>query len=625
MGTYCVTVTDQNGCTEVLCTAVNQPDQLVASIVSTDAKCTFSNGSASVVGTSGGTNPYTFLWSNSQITATATGLYPTDYGVVVTDAMGCTLALNVTVSDQPGPAVDNIVITDPLCFGDCDGTATADVSGGTSPLTFHWNDVSQQAGQTAAGLCAGNYCVTVTDDNGCLAADCGTVVQPPSLIVNFASGVLQLCAGQTGNISIAAEGGSGGFTFVWGDYGDSLGIVGPGPHSVTPEPSTIEPYSVTVTDANGCTANNTMIVNTGPQLLVDMPDTVETCLGNPVLISSTGYGGTAIADYQWVWSTGDSASAVITTAIEVSPTDTTTYFVVLSDGCSAPATGTIIVVVNPIPTPSFGVLENEGCPPLEAYFNGSSSMDNSIMEWDFQGDGIVDYVDSNLYQGDFSNPIFFYEESGMYTVVVTVISEHRCTTTVSIQDYINIYPTPVASFEVYPEIATLLNPFVEVNANASVGVDSLYIWDFNDPYNTESGFGVINEHVYSDTGWYGIALDVVNVHGCHDYDTVMFRVDPDFAIYAPNAFTPNDDGKNDGFKLFGVGVDRDNFELSIYDRWGEMIYYTQDFDAVWDGSIKNSTKLAPNDVYIWKAFAKPMNTSDRKDPEEFIGTVTVVK
>ncbi|MBT6439250.1 MAG: T9SS type B sorting domain-containing protein, partial [Flavobacteriales bacterium] len=626
IGTYSATVTDANGCVMSLSAVVNQPIQLVASIQSTDASCTFSNGAANISGVNGGTPGYTYTWNGMpQFTSTtATGLYPTGYSATVTDLMGCFVPLNVTVVDQAGPAINGINVTTPLCFGDCDGTATANITGGTSPLVYHWNDLVQQGGNPAVALCAGNYCVTVTDNNGCVAADCASVVQPSLFTASAVASDYTPCAGVDISISAAPSGGTPPFSnIVW--YNAATGLVGYGPHNVTPDPSSIVSYPFIITDANGCLATDSATIIAGSDLLVDMPDTVETCLGNPVLISSTGFGGTAIADYEWSWSTGDSASAVITSDIQVAPTDTTTYLVKLEDGCSEPGYGEIVVIVNPIPTPAYGVLDSDGCPPFEAYFNGNSSMDGSMIEWDFNGDGIVDHIDSNVTSGFSVNPVYIYEESGLYSVGITVISADRCSSTVSILDYINVFPSPIANFEASADNVTLINPFVEVNANASVGVDSLYMWDFSDPYDVTSAYGVTNEHFYSDTGWYSIALDVVNVQGCHDYDTIDIYIQPDFALYAPNAFTPNDDNINDGFRLQGVGVDLNNFELFIYNRWGGQIFHTTNFHQEWDGSIKLSDKLAPNDVYVWKAFAKRIGTSDKKDPEEFIGTVTVVR
>ncbi|MDC3260005.1 gliding motility-associated C-terminal domain-containing protein, partial [bacterium] len=624
IGTYNVTVTDANGCTNSLSAIVNQPTQLTASIQATDATCTLFNGSASISAVSGGTPDYEYLWSNGETSTLATGLYPTDHSAVVTDVMGCSIVLTVTVIDQAGPTINGISVTNPNCFGDCDGTATASVSGGTTPFVYHWNDIPQQDGNPALMLCADNYCVTVTDNNGCAAADCATIVQPELFTASSVASNYTPCAGEDITISASHSGGTGPYTnIVW--YNAASGFGGYGPHNVSPVPNSIVNYPFTITDANGCFASDSATIIASAELLVDMPDTVETCIGNPVLISSTGFGGTAIVDYQWTWSTGETAYGVITSAIDVAPTDTTTYLVTLEDGCSDPASNEIVVVVNPIPTPAFGVLDSDGCPPFEAFFNGNSSMDGSTLEWDFNGDGIVDHVDSNLTAGLSTNTTYTYEESGLYSVGLTVVSSNQCTSTISIIDYIDIYASPVASFETPPVDVTLINPVVELNATASFGVDSLYMWDFNDPFDASTGYGVVNEHVYSDTGWYSIELDVVNIQGCHDYDTLDIYINPAFALYAPNAFTPNDDNVNDGFRLQGVGVDETNFELFIYNRWGERIFYTTDFHEAWDGTINFTDELAPSDAYVWKAFAKRTGTSNKTEPAGFIGTVTVVR
>ena len=342
----------------------------------------------------------------------------------------------------------------------------------------------------------------------------------------------------------------------------------------------------------------------------------------PFIINSEGFGGTAISDYQWTWSNNYLSNSASTSCQQVNPTDTTVFQATLNDGCSTPASGLITVIVNPIPTLSYGVLENEGCPPFEAFFNGSSSMDNSTIEWDLNGDGIADTIDYNINTGSFSSPIYTYQNSGFYTVSLTVISEHNCSSTVSIQDYIDVYPQPIASFIIDPIVTTLINPAIEVNGSSSIGVDSLYMWDFNDLVDSRNDTGMFSNHIYSDTGSYYISLDVVNALGCHDHDTVLLVVEPDYAIYAPNAFSPDDDNVNDGFKIYGVGLDPNNFELMIYDRWGELIFISSNLYQEWDGTIKGTENFAPNDVYVWKALYIPYNYTE---PIEVVGHVTVVR
>ena len=616
-GTCTITVTDQNGCSITESATITEPTELTATTSSTDAYCTGFNGSATINGF-GGTPPYTSPFPGGPTTFTLSGLYYGTYTGEITDDHGCTLSAPITVNDQPGPIINSISFVEPTCFGDCDGAATVFVSSGTSPLNYEWCDVASQDSSVAIGLCAGNYCITVTDNKGCIAIDYGVLNEPSELLVAAVPPTTQVCAGECATIGAVPSGGSPSYSIAWSD---PL-LSGFGPMQVCNDPSTLTTYSYTVTDAMGCEGTNQTLVTVGAELMVSMPGNVETCLGNPVAICADGFGGTAIADYLWTWSNNATCASTAICCQTVNPTDTTVYQATLDDGCSTPASGFITVIVNPIPTPSFGVLTSQGCPPFEAFFNGSSSMDNSTLEWDFNDDGIVDTTDSNLNLGDFSYPIYTYENSGLYTVALTVISEHNCSSTVSIVDYMNIYPRPIAAFSTDPVVTTLINPVVDVNASASIGVDSLYMWDFDDPFNTFNDTGVVASHLYQDTGRYNIWLDVVNTAGCHDTTIVEFVVEPDFAVYAPNAFTPDDDNLNDGFRVYGIGIDLNSFDLMIYDRWGEVIFTSDKLEEEWNGTIKRSEKLAPNDVYIWKAIVTPY---EHTDPIEIIGHVTVVR
>jgi len=617
-GTCFVTVTDQHGCSETSGAAIIlEPTELTATVSSSDAVCTGYNGSVTIDG-SGGTLPYTSSYPGGPTSFTLSGLYYGTYTAEITDDHGCSVSLPMSVIDQPGPIINSISFVEPTCFGECDGEATVAVSGGTTPLNYEWCDVASQGTPSASGLCAGNYCITVTDNNGCTAIDYDVLAEPSELIVTAVPPTIQVCAGECATIGAVPSGGNPGYSISWSDPS----LTGFGPMPVCNGSSTLTTYSYTVTDALGCTGSNQTLVTVGPELIVTMPGTVETCLGNPVAICAEGFGGTAIMDYEWTWSNNYLSNGASTSCQQVNPTDTTVFQAILNDGCSTPASGLITVIVNPIPTLSYGVLENEGCPPFEAYFNGSSSMDNSTIEWDFNGDGIADTTDYNVNTGNFSSPIFTYQNSGLYTVSLTVISEDNCSSTVSIQDYIDVYPQPIASFITDPIVAELINPTVEVNGSSSIGVDSLYMWDFDDLVDSRNDTGIFAIHVYSDTGHYYISLDVVNTAGCHDFDTVLFVIDPDYAIYAPNAFSPNDDNVNDGFRIHGVGLDLNNFELMIYDRWGELIFKSDKLDQEWDGTIKGTENFAPNDVYIWKAFYTPYNYTE---PIPLIGHVTVVR
>lgn len=176
-GSYLVTVTDANNCVATGSATVNSSSDLFISTTATDASCGNSDGTATVT-VSGGTSPYTYLWSTGATTPQITGLAAQTYSVTVTDAGSCSIPVSVNVYSLSGISV-SVTATDASSFGACDGSASASASGGTSPFTYLWSN--SQTGQTATGLCAGNYSVTVTDANSCSTVSSVTVSQPSSI------------------------------------------------------------------------------------------------------------------------------------------------------------------------------------------------------------------------------------------------------------------------------------------------------------------------------------------------------------------------------------------------------------------------------------------------------------
>ncbi|HYG49355.1 MAG TPA: hypothetical protein VD905_00555, partial [Flavobacteriales bacterium] len=215
-GTYTLTVTDANGCTDTDATTVTQPTDITLSTSSTNATCSTANGTASVVA-SGGSGVYTYSWSPTGGTGTtATGLLAGPYVVYVTDNTGCTDSAMVSVNDDGGPTAVIISTTNVSCFGGSDGTATVGFSGGTGPYTITWFPYGGSAA-TATGLAAGSYTATVTDDNGCIAnaTTSPVITEPPQLLVS-ASATDATCFGANNGTGSAAEsGGTPGYTYSW--------------------------------------------------------------------------------------------------------------------------------------------------------------------------------------------------------------------------------------------------------------------------------------------------------------------------------------------------------------------------------------------------------------------------
>jgi len=144
-----------------------------------------------------------------------------------------------------------------------------------------------------------------------------------------------------------------------------------------------------------------------------------------------------------------------------------------------------------------------------------------------------------------------------------------------------------------------------------------WYWNFGDG-STDS---VQNPaHIYQDTGNYQIQLSITNQYGCIDQATQSIYIEPEFILYAPNSFTPNNDNMNETFMPSGIGIDND-FEIFIFNRWGDMVFESSDINIPWTGLVNNGTKMAQEDVYVWMVYA----TDHSKKKHKFIGHVTLIR
>ena len=333
-GVFTVTVTDAYGCTNSTTVTITQPASMAALILDslTDATCYgSSNGKASISGT-GGTPPYLYAWNTNPIqnNPTATNMAAGTYMATITDARGCTATMAVTITEpvQVVPTVSGV--SNALCHGDSSGSLSVVVAGGSAPYTYAWNTSPGQSTAFTSGLPAGTYQVTVTDSKGCTGSSAGTVTEPP--ILSASPAVLNpLCAGDGGSASVTAAGGTGPYSYMWNTV--------PSQTSQNVQNVLSGGYTVTVTDAHGCTTSASAIIAPAPpQLLANITGTTD------VLCAGAATGSAAVAvtggtsPYNYSWTTNPPQPGTTATNL---PAGSHTVVVTDSHGCTDTAKATI--------------------------------------------------------------------------------------------------------------------------------------------------------------------------------------------------------------------------------------------------------------------------------------------
>lgn len=286
---------------------------LSATATFSNATCNATCNGTATVSASGGTSPFTYLWSNGQTNATATGLCAGTFTVTVTDGSSQTVTSSVVIS-QPAAITATILSTmPPLCNGQANGSVNLSASGGTGTLTFSWSNSFTTEDLTGVG--AGTYTVTVTDANGCTKTATATVSQPTAISLSISSTDETSSGANDGTATVSASGGTSGYTYLWSNNATTASISGLAPNT----------YSVTVTDANQCTVTGSASVNgAGCALTATTTSQNATCgqsngsatvtaIGNPqthtVTVANFSFTpnsvNAAVGDtIHWVWSAG---------------------------------------------------------------------------------------------------------------------------------------------------------------------------------------------------------------------------------------------------------------------------------------------------------------------------------
>ncbi len=355
------------------------------------------DGSVTVVA-GGGQSPYTYLWSPGNHTTSSISNIPQgSYIVTITDNMGCIEIDTLTLTDPPKLVASVVNINPVSCFGGSNGSITVSATGGTASFNYNWSPVAGSS-NILSGLSVGTYYVTITDANSCSDSTFATVTQPDSLIAFISDSVNILCNGaSTGKATVSVIGGVMPYTYQWNST--------PVQNNASANNIPAGTYTVTVTDANGCTAHSFVTLEQPPALSIVSTPKNENCKGDcNGEIQVNVNGGTPSYSYLWNTSpvqTNSTATNLCIGLWKVTVTD--------ANGCTIKDSATIYTNSPIIAMASANPLTGFVPVSISFFFTGSGA---STYLWNF-GDGNTSTD---------QNPIHTFTTAGMYNIVLTVNS-----------------------------------------------------------------------------------------------------------------------------------------------------------------------------------------------------------
>lgn len=542
----------------------------------------------------------------------------TDYHLVVTNiAGGCADSIDFSFGYkclEPVPRIES-----PTCNGFNDGTIIVGGRGNDGPewtielLDNVGNSISIETNvldsATFSNISAGTYTVRITDTVG-LQSDSIILVEEPAPFIFTVANDTTICIGGTASLYGDISGGNGVNSYVY----NWSGIPGTSNNEIDlPLVNTL--YDVYVLDSLGCSSDTLEVfvdLFTPIVTITDITDTV--CPGDIANIQASATGGHGgVYFYEWYNSAGTvigNSDNIDVTSI-ISPE---TFYVRVTDDCETPmAIDSVIVHWYKLPDVDLDADIYEGCFPILVNFsNLTPANEVGALTWDF-GDGTT--------ASNAPTPAHAYTYPGVYDVNLTVVSPQGCTNDTTIVEFITTYDYPVADYTSFPRPANIFDPTVEFTNSSSLDA-TVFDWFFRD----SSLLGVSTEENPSfqfssqEPGVYPVTLVVTNDDGCQDSIMQEIIVNGVYSFYVPTAFSPNADLINDIFLPKGEGVENVDYNISIFNRNGQVIFNTTDPTEGWDGTYLG--KMSKEEVYVWR-----INTKDRFTGvlHEYLGYIALIK
>lgn len=577
---------------------------------------------------------------NHVFTTPGNSITNTSYSVqlMVTTINNCKDSITKTVMVYSLPTAS--FISDSVCFGSSSQMTDASIGNGNIVNTYTWDfssngsvDISGVPNPTFIFSSIGNNNVSYTvSTSPVVGLVCSNVTNSITVWVNPNPNpdftFVNTCINTQPNTfnassSVIAIGTNTAYLWAFGDGAVSTTTVTTINHSYAL--AGVYQTTLIATSNKGCQSTITKQVAVYEKPYMSISATPAVCLG-----ASTNFTANSLPNSgpvnQWLWDMNSNISTIEANGQQTSyvftsvGTKTVSVIGVTIDGCRDTVTRT--TYINYIPDPQFLINKPSGCPLPHCptftdntpVINGPAQINN--WTWSF-GDGNTNSVNTNISQKNcYTNSSS--SQLAYYTVSLKVTTDSSCSAIKTQTNAITVYPKPIANYAVELDNGTILQPLVHFT-NQSQNYTKWW-WSYGDlsPIDSVKSNPI---HSYDEVTaqTYATYLIVANQYMCKDTAYVKVEIAPEFVFYIPNAFSPNDDGVNDFFTGKGVGIEK--FDLWIFDRWGEMIYHSDDITKGWDGTVQGKAGVEKQDVYIWKVKLKDVLGKKH----EYVGHVTLLR
>ena len=560
-GTYTVTVTAANGCTDtevITITSQANTNPTFTQIAPICAGTTINLPTTSNNGVAGSWSPA------PNLNATTAYTFTPNTGICANTA-----TMTIVVNQYPVITAQNNTI----CNGST-GTITTQVNlaGGT----YTWiNSTNTLSTLSSAPNTTSSYTV-IYNLAGCTDTATAQIVVNPVPVVQIQNATI--CAGQSGALIASTNLANGAFLWANGSTNDTL----------TLSPNNTISESVTYT-LNGCTSvpvTATLTVNPVPTITMNNQ---TICAGDPVTMVANA---TPAGTYYW----GPNAIQGIASNTFTPTQDSIIEVFNVLNGCSSDTIQATVTVL-PLPVSTFNANVLQGCVPLSVNFS-ADVLNNTSYNWQT----------SNQLNASGAQTTFDFSINGTFSISLTA-TLNGCSTTTTIPNMIAVDNYPIAAFEPSSQVFSEPNQSLSF-WNSSVGA-ATYTWDFGDG-------GSSNEegptHLFSlDNEGTTVVLYAYSPLGCVDTASFFIGFDPGLVYYIPNSFTPDGDQFNQTFMpIFTSGIDPYNYQLLIYNRWGEVIFESLNPEKGWDGTFGQQGNPCQNGTYTYLITVKIPTVDERK-------------